>query len=232
VLIEFDGPGRPIIVDRPLYRELVKGAIKRTHDELLAKAEAAAKEKQTARAGKAPADPVTLAKRERDAQLRELTDQAHGANSDLGHALVHNLAVVDPADMDVARAFVLCGHPQKTNYADRLTMRISRCRTRGNGDEASRGSAKSTQRSCLSRGGAGRAPARLDRPASRGHGTAHTGGSRSAEGPCLNGRDDACGVVNTLAIADEAVANGQRPGAAALRPQRQSSAPEPRRPLA
>jgi hypothetical protein len=34
VLIEFDGPCRPIIVDRPLYRELVKTAIKRTHDEL------------------------------------------------------------------------------------------------------------------------------------------------------------------------------------------------------
>lgn len=106
VLIEFDGPGRPIIVDRPLYRELVKTAIKRTHAALQAKAEAAAKEKKTARAGKAPADPVTVAKRERDAQLREFTDQAHGANSDLGHALVSKLAVVDPADMDVARAFV------------------------------------------------------------------------------------------------------------------------------
>jgi hypothetical protein len=106
VLIEFDGPGRPIIVDRPLYRELVKAAIKRTHDELEAKAAAATKEKTTARAGQQPADPMTVAKRERDAQLRELTDQAHGANTDLGHALVHNLAVVDPADMDVARAFV------------------------------------------------------------------------------------------------------------------------------
>jgi hypothetical protein len=127
VLIEFDGPGRPIIVDRPLYRELVKGAIKRTHDELLAKAEAAAKEKQTARAGKTTADPVTTAKRERDAQLRELTDQAHGANSDLGHALIHNLAVVDPADMDVARAFVLCGHPHKTNYADGSAMPRRSC---------------------------------------------------------------------------------------------------------
>jgi ParB/RepB/Spo0J family partition protein len=105
VLIEFER-GRPIIVDRPLYRELIKGAIKRTHDELQPKAEAAAKEKKSARAGKAPADPITVAKRERDAQLRELTDQAHGANTDLGHALVHNLAVVDPADMDVARAFV------------------------------------------------------------------------------------------------------------------------------
>ena len=38
VLIEFER-GRPIIVDRPLYRELVKTAIKRTHDELDAKAD-------------------------------------------------------------------------------------------------------------------------------------------------------------------------------------------------
>ena len=49
---------------------------------------------------------MTVAKRERDAQLRELTDQAHGANLDLGHALIHNLASVDPADIDVARFFV------------------------------------------------------------------------------------------------------------------------------
>ena len=88
VLIEFEH-GRPIIVDRPLYRELVKTAIKRTHNELEAKA-AAAKEKTSTRPPKEPADPVTVAKRERDAQLRELTDQAHGANTDLGHALIHN----------------------------------------------------------------------------------------------------------------------------------------------
>jgi hypothetical protein len=105
VLIEFEH-GRPIIVDRALYRELVKGAIKRTHDDLQAKAEAAAKEKQTARSRKTPTDPVTVAKRERDTQLRELTDQAHGANLDLGHALVHNLATVDPGDITVARFFV------------------------------------------------------------------------------------------------------------------------------
>jgi hypothetical protein len=84
VLIAFER-GRPIIVDRHLYGELVKGAINRTHDELQPKAEAAAKEKKAARAGKAPADPVTVAKRARP-QLRELSDQAHGANSDLGHA--------------------------------------------------------------------------------------------------------------------------------------------------
>jgi hypothetical protein len=108
VLIEFDGPGRPIIVDRPLYRELVKGAVKRAHDALETKVAAAAKEKKTARAGRPPADPVTLAKRERDAQIRELTDQAHGANLDLGHSLIRNLTSVDPADIDVARFFVLC----------------------------------------------------------------------------------------------------------------------------
>jgi ParB/RepB/Spo0J family partition protein len=105
VLIEFER-GRPIIVDRPLYRELVKTAIKRTHDDLAAKATKAAKDKKATRAGKAPADPITLAKRERDAQLRELTDQAHGANSDLGYALIHNLTTVDPTDITVARFFV------------------------------------------------------------------------------------------------------------------------------
>ena len=98
--------GRPIIVDRPLYRELVKTAIKRTHDELEAKAAAAAKEKKATAPARQPADPVTVAKRERDAQLRELTDQAHGANLDLGHALIHNLTSVDPTDIDVARFFV------------------------------------------------------------------------------------------------------------------------------
>jgi hypothetical protein len=39
-------------------------------------------------------------------QLCELTDQAHGANLDLGRALVHGLATVDPADVTVARFFV------------------------------------------------------------------------------------------------------------------------------
>jgi hypothetical protein len=104
VLIEFER-GRPIIVDRSLYRELVKGAVKRTAEELEAKAAAAAQEQKAQRAAKAPADPLTVAKRERDAQLRELADQAHGANLDLGVALLNNLATVDPADMDVARFF-------------------------------------------------------------------------------------------------------------------------------
>jgi ParB/RepB/Spo0J family partition protein len=105
VVIEFDR-GRPIIVDRGVYRELAKAAIKRTLEELEAKVTAAAAEKQTRRAGKAPADPVTQAKRERDRALRELADQAHGANLDLGAALLTGLATVDPGDMDVARFFV------------------------------------------------------------------------------------------------------------------------------
>jgi ParB/RepB/Spo0J family partition protein len=105
VVIEFER-GRPIIVDRPLYRELVKTAIKRTHNELEAKAATAAKETTSARSAKEPADPVTVAKRERDAQLRELTDQAHGANTDLGHALIHNLTTVDATDLNVAKFFV------------------------------------------------------------------------------------------------------------------------------
>jgi len=123
VLIEFER-GRPIIVDRSMYRELVKGAIKRTHDELQTKANAVAQEKKAARSSNAPSNPLTTAKRERDAQLRELTDQAHGANLDLGVALMHGLAAVDPTDIDVARFFVLCRRPHRTNYADRLTMRI------------------------------------------------------------------------------------------------------------
>src|SRR5215204_6850193 len=105
VLIEFDS-GRPIIVDRSLYRELVKMAIKRTHGDLEAKAAAAAEHKKSQRTAGPPADPVAVAKRERDAQLRELADQAHGANADLGTALISHLAAVDPADLTVARFFV------------------------------------------------------------------------------------------------------------------------------
>jgi hypothetical protein len=114
VLIEFER-GRPIIVDRSVYRELVKGAIKRTHDDLQTKATAAAREKKAARSSKASADPLTVAKRDRDAQVRELTDQAHGANLDLGVSLIHHLAAVEPDDLDVARFFVLCVDPHRTN---------------------------------------------------------------------------------------------------------------------
>jgi hypothetical protein len=60
----------PIIVDCALYRDLVKDAIKRTHAELESKATSLAAEKKAARANARPADPLAVAKRERDAQLR------------------------------------------------------------------------------------------------------------------------------------------------------------------
>jgi ParB/RepB/Spo0J family partition protein len=105
VLIEFE-PSSPVIVDRSLYRELVKGAIKRTHSTLTQKVADRAAERSTSNAPNKPVDPATVAKRDRDAQMRELADQAHGVNTDLGHALLNTLASVDPTDMDVARFFV------------------------------------------------------------------------------------------------------------------------------
>jgi len=105
VLIEFDR-GRPIIVDRSLYRELVKAAIKRTVETLTAQAADVAKDKQARRSGKTPDDPHAAAERERNAQLRGIADQAHGANLDLGSSLLTGLSVVDPNDINVARFFV------------------------------------------------------------------------------------------------------------------------------
>jgi hypothetical protein len=121
-------------------------------------------------------DPVTVAKRERDAQLRELTDQAHGANTDLGHALIHNLTTVDPTDITVAKFFVLCRRPHRTNYADRLTMRISRCRTREDGKQVGGGAAET--RSACGQEEDGIQRASLD-PLLCGRGTADAGGSRA-----------------------------------------------------
>lgn len=105
VLIEFEH-GRPVIVDRAVCRELVRDAVKRTVTELETKIAEAAAAKKSARSTAKPADPVAVAKRERDGQLRELADQAHSVNLDLGHALLHDLAAVDPTDMNVARFFV------------------------------------------------------------------------------------------------------------------------------
>ena len=105
VLIELQR-SQPIIVDRALYRELAKGAVKRTTEQLRAKAAAAKSEKRSIRAKTGePADPIAEARREHGRQLRELADQAHGANLDLGGNLLTGLASVDPASMDVARLF-------------------------------------------------------------------------------------------------------------------------------
>src|SRR5215218_6445355 len=80
-------------------------------------------------------------------------------------------------------------------------MRISRCRTPGNGDETGRSAAKG--RSC------------------RACGEEEDGLQRASDGLAF-----ACGVVDTLAMADEAAASGRRPGAAAVRPSRASPARE------
>jgi ParB/RepB/Spo0J family partition protein len=102
VLIEF-AHCQPIIVDRSLYRELAKGAIKRTVEQLRVDAERVKTDRtqlaQERRA--APADPAEEARREHGRRMRELSEQAHGANTDLGWALRNTLATVDPTDMTV-----------------------------------------------------------------------------------------------------------------------------------
>ena len=102
VLIELERSA-PIIVDRALYRELVNGAVKRTVEQLREKAaELAEQRKQDRqRSGGTPADPVAEAGRERDRQLRELADQAHGVNLDLGQSLLNGLSTVDPNSLEV-----------------------------------------------------------------------------------------------------------------------------------
>jgi ParB/RepB/Spo0J family partition protein len=104
VLIEFDNRN-PIIIDRDVYRELAKQAIAQTVEALQAKAADAATEKNS-RGSASVSDPATVARSERDAQLRELADQAHGVNLDLGASLLNGLACVDPSDINVARFFV------------------------------------------------------------------------------------------------------------------------------
>ena len=103
VVIEFERSS-PIIVDRSLYRELVKAAITRTVAELEAKVAARQEERKTARQsqknGGAPADPAAEAEREHRQRMRELSDQAHGVNLDVGAGLLNGLSTVDPADIN------------------------------------------------------------------------------------------------------------------------------------
>jgi hypothetical protein len=123
VTIEFERSA-PIIVDRKLYRELVKQAITRGVSELEQKIKQRDIERKQSRsrASDSPADPAEDADRERRRQRRELADQAHGANLDLGTELLNGLSVVRPDDISVARFFVLCGHPHRTNYAEPSAM--------------------------------------------------------------------------------------------------------------
>ena len=105
VLIELER-STPIITDRSLYRELCRQAIERTAEELRARAAEVADERKHARAAGRPVDPQAEARREHGRRMRRLAEQAHGANLDLGRALLNGLACVDPASMDVARLMV------------------------------------------------------------------------------------------------------------------------------
>ena len=99
VVIEFERSA-PIIVDRSLYRELVKAAITRTVAELEAKVAAREQERKTARQSQkssgAPADPAAEAEREHRQRMRRAPDQAHGVNLDVGAGLLNGLSTVDP----------------------------------------------------------------------------------------------------------------------------------------
>jgi hypothetical protein len=109
VVIEFERSA-PIIVDRSLYRELVKAAITRTVTELKAKVAAREEERKAARENQktnaAAADPAAEIEREHRSRMRELSDQAHGVNLDIGAGLLNGLSTVDPTDVNVAKFFL------------------------------------------------------------------------------------------------------------------------------
>jgi ParB/RepB/Spo0J family partition protein len=130
VLIELGGAA-PIIVDRAVYRELAKAAIKRAVEELRAKAADRAEEKTNSarRSAGEPADPATEVKREHNRRVRELAEQAHGANLDLWASLANGLAAVDPAsNMDVARFFTyaLLGPDRERSPYEQARERVAR----------------------------------------------------------------------------------------------------------
>jgi ParB/RepB/Spo0J family partition protein len=103
VLIELEDSA-PIIVDRPLYRELVKQVIARTLQDLQSIQKDAAAARKHASRGEKPT-PEKQAEAENRGRLRTIKAQAHGVNLDLGAKLLKDLASVDPANMDVARFF-------------------------------------------------------------------------------------------------------------------------------
>src|SRR3954470_18669797 len=109
-----------VILDRGVYRELVKAAVARTVEDLRARAAERAterRERKAASSGKRGRTPREEADVEHRAQAREFTRRAHNVNLDLGAALLDGLAAVDPASIDVARffAFGLLG-PGTPNY--------------------------------------------------------------------------------------------------------------------
>lgn len=111
VLIE--GEGVPVIVDRPLYRELAKQVLKRTTEDLREEAARVAERRKAQQSidltsGGKPqtVDRAAELKRDHGRQMRQFAAQARGVNLDLGWALRNGLSTVDPADINVARFFV------------------------------------------------------------------------------------------------------------------------------
>ena len=116
VLLELDRT--QVILDRGVYRELVKSAVAHTVEELRARAQDRASEQRERKsAGTGERTPREEADAEHRAQARELTRRAHAVNLDLGAALLDGLATVDPASTDVARFFAygLLG-PESAHY--------------------------------------------------------------------------------------------------------------------
>jgi ParB/RepB/Spo0J family partition protein len=106
VLIELESDTPPIITDRALYRELSKHAISRTLQELCAAQQAEDADRATRRAkGKEERTPRQKLDAEHRTMTRQFAARAHTTNLDLGSALMQNLAVIDPGEMDVARFF-------------------------------------------------------------------------------------------------------------------------------
>ncbi len=107
VLIELPG-SQPVLTDRGVLRELSKQAIKRHVQTLTDRVSEMAQERRSDRAERAaaPADPAREIHREHGRRMRQLAEQAHNVNTDLGWSLRNGLSVVDPADINVARFFV------------------------------------------------------------------------------------------------------------------------------
>jgi ParB/RepB/Spo0J family partition protein len=118
VLIELNR-STPIIIDRPLYRELCKQAIARTAEDLRARVADKGKAKRTGGVSR-ERTPREQLDSEHRATVREFARQAHGTNLDLGAALLTQLATVAADDIDVARFFAygLLG-PDASNYGGR-----------------------------------------------------------------------------------------------------------------
>lgn len=107
-LIEMPG-SQPVVVDRAVFRELAKQAVKRHVQTLTDRLAERAEQRKSAKDTAGTADPVDPAKevnREHGRRMRQLAEQGHNVNTDLGWSLRNGLSVVDPADMTVAKFFV------------------------------------------------------------------------------------------------------------------------------